>query len=697
MMFLKLNSHFYVLYLINRYAKQINSNFLAGFYEFYFHKCQLMQNVAFILLITLSTVGILSAQKLQDSEVYLQDSSLVSTYNSELFQFKNINKTPYYRNSKALKRIESFERQQSWEEMYPALFEYVSKFGIANFYTDTRMLWRLAKLTEMYGDIDDAKQLYRLVLKHNRDDIDIKKVELYYDSLTKDEQTYYVPVEYYYELVDYRREVDTLRPPRGVLLNMGTMVNSNYADYGPTLSDDDGVLIFTSKRNFITGLDTRYNEDLFYAKKFDDFWESADPFGEINTIYNEGSASLSKNGKTLYFARCDSPDTYGDCDLFVAVMQADSTWGEIQNLGSQVNSNAWDSHPSLSHTEDTLYFASDRLGGFGLSDIYFTYKDDKDEWTQSQNLGPIINTRGSDVSPFYHHLYDVLYFSSNGQNLNFGGFDIYKSYISNYGTWEEPQNIGPLVNGPGSEFYFTIDKQSQNLYYARSTENNINNLDLYSFPLPMEAQPLATTKLTGKFTNEETGLPYYGIVSIIDLENGIEVAPQFLRPDGSFEFHLINNANYLIVIQGDEFFRIAELFKLEGDTSFVKEVEPIHTKIKFQSVVFGNGESNLTPQMYADLDKISDFLIDHPDFKLTISGHTDSDGREEFNLRLSQERADAIKEYIVYFGLVQQHKIEAIGYGSSQPIVQEISETDKQLNRRVEFELFQEIADPESN
>ena len=201
-------------------------------------------------------------------------------------------------------------------------------------------------------------------------------------------------------------------------------------------------------------------------------------------------------------------------------MLPDSTWGNVHNLGKQVNSNAWDSHPSLSLTEDTLYFASDRLGGFGLSDIYYTVKNKKGEWQKARNLGPIINTRNNDVSPFYHHLHNVLYFSSSGQNLNFGGFDIYKSYKSEGGWWKEPQNIGPLINGPGSEFYFTIDKKSQNLYYARSTENNISNLDLYSFPLPMEAQPLAITKFTGKLTNEDTGLPYYGVVSVIDLENG---------------------------------------------------------------------------------------------------------------------------------------------------------------------------------
>lgn len=631
----------------------------------------------------------LPGQVLESQVVTVADSSFQSAYRSSFFRFENVNKVPYYKNDKALRKIRALDKREAWEELYPALKDYVSKFGIANFYTDTYLIWRLAKLTELFGDLGEAKQLYRLVLKHHSDNIDVRTVELYYDSLTQNEQIYYVPIEYYYELVDYRKEVDTLRPPRGVLINMGTLVNSNSADYGPALNDSDDVLIFTSKRNVTPGIDSRTNEDLFFSRKFEDFWDQAHPFEEINTIYNEGSATLSKSGKTLYFARCDAPETYGDCDIFSAEMQADSTWGNIQNLGELVNSNAWDSHPSLSLTEDTLYFASDRLGGFGLSDIYYTFKDEKGRWVKARNMGPIINTRFADVSPFYHHLYDVLYFSSNGQNLNFGEFDIYKSYLDDEGRWDEPRNIGPLTNGPGSEFYFTIDKKSQKLYYARSTENNINNLDLYSFPLPMEAQPLATTRLSGKLTNEETGTPYYGIVSIIDLENGIEVAPQYLRPDGTFEFSLINNANYLIVIQGDEFFRIEELLRLEGDTTYIKKVEPIRTKIKFESIVFKNGESNLLPDMYQDLDKIANFMVDHPDFSLQISGHTDSDGREEFNLRLSQERADAIKEYIVFFGFVDPERIKAIGYGSSQPIVPEKTKEDKQLNRRVEFELTQ--------
>ncbi|MCZ6693512.1 MAG: OmpA family protein, partial [Bacteroidetes bacterium] len=389
----------------------------------------------------------------------------------------------------------------------------------------------------------------------------------------------------------------------------------------------------------------------------------------------------------LFFSRCKSPGSYGNCDLFVAQMRKDSTWGNIQNLGFNVNSIAWDSHPSLSHTEDTLYFASDRIGGFGLSDIYFTYRRGDGTWAPAQNVGPIINTRTNEVSPFFHPKFNTLYFSSNGHLLNFGEFDIYKSdRIGN--IWDEPKNIGPLINGVGSEFYFTIDSDSRNLYYARSSGNNLKNLDLYSFPLPMEAQPGATTTLIGTLTDNVTEEPFQGIVSIIDLENGIEVAPKFLRPDGSYEFSLINNQNYLLIIQGDAFFRIEEIFFLEGDTELPKTTDHISSKMKFESIEFEVEKADLLPGMYGDLDKVINFLLDNPDFKIKISGHTDSHGTPEFNLDLSKRRAHAIREYLIYFGSIEDSRVEADGFGDTQSIVEEHTKDDASLNRRVEFEIF---------
>jgi len=627
----------------------------------------------------------ISAKKLFSAEFIKKD---ISTYaQSDLFDFPNVNVIPYYQNKSELRRIESLDRRKEWKELYPVLRNYVRNFGIENFYKDTYWIWRLAKLTEAFGNHDEAILLYRLVLKHHREDIDITKVELQYDSLVANNKDYYVPLEYYYELVEFRKEIDTLRPPRGIMLNMGKEVNSESADYAPSLNNSDNTLIFTSRRKVLNpGLNDQPNEDLYFSVNDDGYWRPAEQFPDINSLYNEGSACMTKDGKTLYFSRCYSPDSYGDCDIFVAKMQFDGSWSDVANLGPNINSRSWDSHPSLNHTEDTLFFSSDRIGGFGLADIYFTYKDQNGRWVPARNAGPIINTRGNEISPFFHHKDNMLYFSSNGHAVNFGGFDIYKTKrIRN--TWEEPKNIGPLVNGSGDEFYFTIDSDSKNLYYSHSTKKDINNLDLYSFPVPMEAQPGADTKLEGSIY-DENNQPFKGIVSIIDMDNGVEVAPKFLRPDGTFEFNLINNNNYLLIIRGEEFLKIEKLFHLDGNTEYIQNTKNIKSTIEFESMQFGNGEAEITPDMFGDLDKMAEFLQENPDFKLKISGHTDSDGREEFNLELSQKRADAIKEYLVYFGSIEPERIEAEGYGSSKPLVREVTEEDKRINRRVEFLLY---------
>lgn len=640
--------------------------------------------IAFISVFILCSVN---AQRLITKKI--QTDSLPADIVLNILDFKNINRVANYYDENKLQDIRDNWKNQNWEVLYGQLQDYVSRFGIQNFYRDTRLIWQLAKLTELFGDQKEAKSLYRLVLRHHHTGIDLREIELYYDSLNNQEASQYVPLDYYYELVEYRTLIDTLRPPRGVLLNMGQEINSPKADYAPTLNVQNNVLLFTSKRNELDLTIRRTdNEDLFFSvKNAYGYWSEAKEFSQINSRYNEGSAYLSRDGKTLYFSRCDCRGCYGDCDLFTAKLQSDSTWGEIENLGTNVNSLSWDSHPSLSHTEDTLYFASDRLGGFGLSDIYFTYKLNDGSWAPAKNIGPIINTRNNDVSPFYHPVFDVLYFSSNGQLFNFGEFDIYKSHQVN-ASWSEPYNIGPLVNGNGSEFYFTIDSNSELLFYARSISRDLNKQDIYSFPLPMEAQPLATTRVTGSLTDSLTGRPFRGIVSIIDLDAGVEVAPRYLKQDGSFEFNLINERNYLLIIQGDDFFRIEDAFFLDGPRELNRVTEPLASRVKFESIEFDNGKASLKKEMYSDLNKIVNFLYDNPDFKLRISGHTDSYGSAEFNLQLSKERAKNIRDYIVDFAGVNSNRVEWEGYGSSNPIMEENTEEAKALNRRVEFEIY---------
>ena len=646
---------------------------------------------AFLLLLSLPATGQKPDRKFKKGGVVQLNDTLTTYSQSDIFNFPNINNVSFYSDRKSLEKIAAIPKDNGNQTHYNLLKAYVQQFGVENFSRNTNMLWQLAKLSEKFGPPGEAVLLYKLVLKHHQQDIDGRQVRQEYDSLTKYQSDYYVPLKYYYELVEYRKEIDTLRPPQGVLLNMGIQVNSPKADYGPTIGNVDTVLLFTSKRNLHTQtLERRYDEDLFYSVQEFNMWMDAVPFNTINTSFNEGSACLSKDGKQLFFARCDSPDSKGSCDIFVADRKEDNSWGNVRNLGDNINTIFWDSHPSLSHTGDTLFFSSDRKGGFGMTDIYFSIKDKDGNWQPAKNMGPIINTRGQEVSPFFHHKFNVLYFSSNGHPLNFGDFDIFKTYKQN-GNWAEPKNVGPLVNGAGSEYYFTIDSKSEKLYYARSEGDEPANLDLHSFPVPMEAQPEAIATLKGSLTNSQTGKPMKGIVSIIDLDKGVEVAPKFLRPDGTFDFKLINKRNYLLIIQGDDFFRIEEIFFMDGDMEINKETEPIESKIAFKSLEFESGKADILSSMHEDLSKLGNFMLDHPHIDLTISGHTDSEGKPEANLRLSQERADAIKAYLVYEYKVPSSRITAIGYGGSKPIVEEKTDDDRRLNRRVEFEIKNKI------
>lgn len=631
--------------------------------------------------------------------------------NNYYFVFNNINSQAYYYNAGQIAKIESSLKAQNDPQSIRLIESYMARFGVLNFSKNTQMIWWLGQLYEKNGEHQKAKAAYRLVLKHHplRSQDQVKnftKALAEYDQITALEKDLYVPLDYYYQLVDYRNQIDTLHPPKSVLLNMGDLVNlKNSPDYGPSINTASDLMIFTRKElnNKIIGVNNIYSENLYMAKNYDGFWDEALELPEpIKSACNEGSAVISNNGRFIVFSRCETTTCsydcigcLGGCDLFYATKDEFSEeWNQPINFGPEVNSIGWDSHPSLSLSEDTLFFASNRSGGFGLSDIYFITKTGNGNWSAAQNMGPVINTRGNEWSPFLSKGHPVLYFSSNGHVLNFDqnrySSDLYKSNYNGQ-AWGEPKNLGPLVNGKDDETYFSIDSENHFLYYAKTEEGNTDKevTDLYSFPVPMEAQPTATTVLSGTLVDEQTGKSYKGIVSIIDLENGIEVAPKFIRQDGSYSFDLIDHNKYLLVIQGDDFFRIEQLFELDGDTTINSVATSVQQKkLQFTSIEFENGKADILTEMHEDLNNIINFMVDNPSFDLEIGGHTDSDGNPELNKKLSQRRADAIKSYIVEKGYIEQNHINAIGYGSTKPIKSpELTNADKKINRRVEFQI----------
>jgi outer membrane protein OmpA-like peptidoglycan-associated protein len=648
-------------------------------------------------------MGKLSAQvqdqlklKLERS-VYLKEKLSEMSEEPPYLEFPNIGKSKGYFPSKDYKRrIAEAETKNDLLGLDSLLVNFVRQWDVGNFNQDLEFLWKAGQVKELMGDSIGAQMYYEMGLKNQRPWK--PKVKLHYDSLRVRQNVEWVDLNFYYKILEARRKVDPLIPPKGVMLNMGPKVNSERPDYAPFMHPSDSVLIFTSRRNeeiIIDDIGEQKNEDLFFVEKdfVDGTWNYAKRFtDDVNSKFNEGSAALSPDGRTLIFTRCDADDGFGSCDLYIADFIG-STWANIRNIGPMVNSDAWDSHPNITPDGKTLYFTSNRKGGFGKSDLYRTTRQEDGTWTQAENLGPIINTVEEEVTPFFHEINQTLYFSSTGHLKNMGGFDIYKSrWMKDH--WESPKNVGPLVNSSGNEYYFTIDGKGTRLFYASAKKDQdkaeVNqNFDLYSFPMPMEARPDAIMTLRGFLVDSITGYPITGIVLVVDKDQGIEVAPKYINKFGYFEFDLINNHRYDIYIQGENFMTIKESLVMSDDTSFAVVASSFESgkPIVFENLEFEANSTDLNASIEPKLNYLIAFLQRYPMYRLTVKGHTDSQSDARYNLDLSRKRAATIRKYIVKAGGIAEDRVMAEGYGETRPLVPNDTEENRRTNRRVEFEM----------
>ncbi|HNT51553.1 MAG TPA: OmpA family protein, partial [Cyclobacteriaceae bacterium] len=177
------------------------------------------------------------------------DDTLAAYSQSDIFRFPKVNELPYYYDNARLQKIRALDKPGQEAQMYAELKAYVKNFGIENFSKNAAMLWRLAKLSETQGPAGEALLLYKLVLKHHQQGLDINEIYRRHQMIDPDKKENYVPLDFYYKLVEYRKDIDTLRPPQSILINMGGFINSDKEDYGPTAGNTDDLILFTSKRN----------------------------------------------------------------------------------------------------------------------------------------------------------------------------------------------------------------------------------------------------------------------------------------------------------------------------------------------------------------------------------------------------------------------------------------------------------------
>jgi tetratricopeptide (TPR) repeat protein len=441
-------------------------------------------------------------------------------------------------------------------------------------------------------------------------------------------------------------------------VNLGPSVNSSYDEYINALAADGSGIYFTrrSKNTGTTGKD--FIEDLYFAGFSADSTETAEkltyPPGKEN---DAGGLCISPDGRLLFFTACFRADGYGSCDLYFSEKTGDE-WSEARNLGNQVNSEAWEAQPSISPDGSTLYFASNRKGGAGSSDLWKTQRNAEGEWTKPMNLGSPVNTAAAEMAPFIHFDNQALYFSSAG-HMGLGGADLFKSTRSGNG-WAVPQNLGYPINSKDDELVIIINPEGDLGYISSFDMTSGRGYDIYRFQLPDDIKPVAVTYLKGKVYDRDTRLPLEASFSLIDIEkDSLIIGAMSDRINGEFLVCLPGNRDYALNVSCDGYLFYSDHFPLSEIKS---SLDPVLKNIPMEPVAVGNSmvlrniffdtdQFELKTASFPELDKLVKFLADNPSIRIEIGGHTDNEGSEEYNEVLSRNRANSVYSYLVDSGL----------------------------------------------
>ncbi len=467
-------------------------------------------------------------------------------------------------------------------------------------------------------------------------------------------------------------------------------VNQFILQYFPALTADGETLLFTA-------LKPENDEDLFITTFKDGHWSTPVSISEqINTADNEGTGTLSADGRTLVFTACNRRDGYGSCDLYISHKFGDD-WEKPKNLGIVVNSPYWESQPALSPDGHTLYFISDRTGGVGGRDVWFSTLLANGQWTSAQNLGNVINTSDDEASPFLHANGRTLFFASEG-HAGLGGYDLFFADSTSTG-WRPPRNLGYPINTSDNQVALVITADGEYGYYSLDTKRTGNQRvsRLYRFRLPdeLKKQLNVANYLKGLVTDVRTKKPIKADIELIDLKTGKVV--QRLASDaasGRYLTTLPNGAEWGLYVSATGYFYKS----LSFDYSKKNNAEGYQLDINLDpfnmnaygilsNIYFETGKADLQEKSRTELNKLIEQLKIQSTLRIEIAGHTDDVGDAKQNQILSQKRAQSVVDYLIGAGVARE-RIKAVGFGEAKPMMPNDSEENRQLNRRIEWRIW---------
>ena len=468
--------------------------------------------------------------------------------------------------------------------------------------------------------------------------------------------------------------------------NLGDSINTDVSEYFPTITIDGNTLVFTRRVNHV-------NEDFYESDKAGGTWSKARSLpGNINTNNNEGAQNISQDGQWLIFTGCNFPEGHGSCDLYISYLTPDG-WSTPENLGDSVNSEFWESSPSLSPDKKDLYFASRQPDGYGGSDLFVSHRQLNGHWSIPENLGPTINSIGNEAAPFIHADNQTLYFTSDGLP-GYGGDDLFMTRKQPDGTWSKPQNLGYPINTIENEGSLIVAADGKTAYYASDRSDSRGGLDLYTFELREDIRPARTLWVKGKVFDSAThkGLP--SSVVLTDLSTRQVISNLQTDETGNYLITLPEGRDYAFDVKRRGYLFFSENFSLSrnsNDSVYHIDIplQPLATGAVavLKNIFFDPNKFDLRPESGAELDVVVQLLKDNPTLKIQIGGHTDNSGKPAENIRLSEDRAKAVTAYLTAKGIAPA-RLSIKGWGDTQPVADNNTPEGRARNRRTELKVI---------
>ncbi|MCH5226585.1 MAG: OmpA family protein [Muribaculaceae bacterium] len=459
--------------------------------------------------------------------------------------------------------------------------------------------------------------------------------------------------------------------------------NSSRADFSPMYLDKSAdVLYFTSTNEKVTG--TNKSEitgmkkgDIYFARKNErGQWLRPEPVeGELNTEADEGIISFSPDGQTMYLTRASRSETsHSTVEIFTS-RRSDASWSNAEKFVIVHDSITATGHPAVSADGKHLYFTSDMPGGYGGLDIWRI--DINDRIGTLYNMGPQINTPGDEMFP-YSRTDSIFYFASNG-HPGFGGLDIFKAKLNTTGDYWSVENMGLPINSPGDDFGITFGP-GETGFFSSNRGDSRGYDHIYSFELP-------DLKITiSGYVVDKDGEPVPGAVIRIvgdDGSNQREVA----RDDGSFRFNLGRGVKYVMKAGAPGYLNVKQEFEsdiAEEDADYAIDfiLAAINKPQVVENIFYDFDKATLRPESVAALDEIVTMMNENPHVTIEMGSHTDRMGSEEYNIALSQRRAQSVIDYLIKAGIAEE-RLSPKGYGESVP-----KTVTKRINR--DYPQFEE-------